>query len=147
MYELEASNSERIDYKRKKTRDRRKDDAFISIKIPDIAMGLYDKYAGKLQKRYAKIEYLNSAITRGMVVLREVSGIEGLQFIKFRHTFASWARNICRFSKDDVGMAMNHKDNSNKVTDIYIAKDWSIIDDVQSKTIALLGLDDELSLL
>ncbi len=37
----------------------------------------------------------------------------------------------CRFSKDDIALAMNHVDQSNAVTDIYLKKDWSIIDQVQ----------------
>jgi len=32
----------------------------------------------------------------------------------------------------DVAGAMNHVDEGNRMTDIYIAKDWAIVDDVQS---------------
>jgi hypothetical protein len=42
-------------------------------------------------------------------------------------------------SKDDVGLALNHVDQGNKTTDIYIEKDWSIVDEVQSNVIALLN--------
>jgi hypothetical protein len=40
--------------------------------------------------------------------------------------------------KDDVALALNHIDQGNKVTDIYIEKDWSIVDEVQSNVLALL---------
>jgi len=56
-----------------------------------------------------------------------------------RHTFASIARNECRCSIDDIGMALNHIDQTNRITDIYIAKDWSIIDDVQEKVTGVLS--------
>ncbi|WP_312138219.1 hypothetical protein [Sphingobacterium sp.] len=41
-------------------------------------------------------------------------------------------------SKDDVALALNHVENGNRVTDIYIAKDWRIIDDVQNKVMQFL---------
>lgn len=47
------------------------------------------------------------------------------------------ARNDCRMSKDDVALALNHVDEGNRTTDIYIAKDWRIVDDVQRKVTAL----------
>ncbi|SEM75635.1 hypothetical protein SAMN05216436_10795 [bacterium A37T11] len=57
-----------------------------------------------------------------------------------RHTFASIARNKARQSKDDVAMALNHVDNARKTTDIYIEKDWSILDDLQEVVLKLVGL-------
>ena len=41
-------------------------------------------------------------------------------------------------SKDDVALALNHVDEGNRTTDIYIAKDWKIVDDVQRKVIVQL---------
>ena len=64
--------------------------------------------------------------------------IDDMEFYDARHAFGDWARNKCRFSKDDVALAMNHKDNTNKVTDIYISKDWSIVDEVQNGILNLL---------
>ena len=55
-----------------------------------------------------------------------------------RHSFANLARNVCRKSKDDVALALNHVDQSRKTTDIYLAKDWSIVDEVQIAVIMLL---------
>ena len=48
------------------------------------------------------------------------------------------ARNDCRVSKDDVALALNHVDEGNRVTDIYIAKDWRIVDEVQDKVLKKL---------
>jgi hypothetical protein len=39
-------------------------------------------------------------------------------------------------SKDDIALALNHVDEGNRTTDIYIAKDWKIVDDVQRKVIS-----------
>lgn len=41
-------------------------------------------------------------------------------------------------SKDDIALALNHVDSGNKTTDIYIEKEWKIIDDVQRKVIKKL---------
>jgi hypothetical protein len=37
-----------------------------------------------------------------------------------------------------VGLALNHKDQTASVTDIYLSKNWGIIDEVQEATIKLL---------
>lgn len=121
----------RLNYNRAKTKDRRKDKAFISLNIPDIALPLYVKYAGKLQLRYSSRETLDNALSRGIRPLGKKLGIPNLQFYDLRHAFADQARNICGASKDDVGAALNHKDNTNSVTDKYISKNWKIVDMVQ----------------
>ncbi|MGO1748507.1 hypothetical protein, partial [Alkalibacterium gilvum] len=128
----------RVDYNRSKTKGKRKDRAFISIKIIDEAKPLLEKYIGKLSQRYSSRTTFNSALKHGMKKLRELSGVEGVTLYRARHTFASTARNDCRMSKDDVALALNHVENGNRVTDIYIAKDWRIIDDVQDKVMQFL---------
>lgn len=124
---------ERLDYNRSKTKGKRRDQAYISVNIPEEAAPLLKKYAGKLRERYSNHLNLNKALSKGF----ESLGIEGLTFYHARHTFATLARNHCRFSKDDVAMALNHRSGAS-VTDIYIAPDWKIIDDVQAAVIALL---------
>lgn len=41
-------------------------------------------------------------------------------------------------SVDDIAEALNHVDNGHFTTDIYLAKDWSIVDDVQYKVTQLI---------
>ena len=66
------------------------------------------------------------------------TGLSGVTFYWARHTFANTARNDCRMSKDDIALALNYVDEVNRTTDIYIAKDWMIVDDVQRNVIAQL---------
>ncbi len=129
----------RLDYNRSKTRGKRKDNAFISIKIIDEAKPRLEKYLGKLSVRYSSSGYLNWSLSKGMEQLRKLTGIPELTLYWARHTFANTARNDCRMSKDDVALALNHVDEGNRTTDIYIAKDWKIVDDVQRKVIAELS--------
>jgi hypothetical protein len=70
--------------------------------------------------------------------LRELTGIPELTLYWARHTFGTLARNECRMSIDDIGEALNHVDHGHVTTDIYIAKDWSIVDDVQYEVVCLL---------
>lgn len=128
----------RLDYNRSKTQGKRKDNAFISIKIVDEATPLLEKYLGKLRERYSSANALNWALCKGMEQLRKLTGIPELTLYWARHTFANTARNDCRMSKDDVALALNHVDEGNRTTDIYIAKDWKIVDDVQRKVITQL---------
>ncbi|MCC2598308.1 site-specific integrase [Sphingobacterium sp. FBM7-1] len=128
----------RLDYNRSKTQGKRKDNAFISIKIVDEAKPLLEKYLGKLRERYSSANALNWALCKGMEQLRKLTGIPELTLYWARHTFANTARNDCRMSKDDVALALNHVDEGNRTTDIYIAKDWKIVDDVQRKVIMQL---------
>lgn len=127
------TGDKRINYNRSKTKGRRKDDAFISIAVPPEAVPILEKYAGNLQGRYGDVSAFRKGIKAGL----DLIGVPGLTFYHARHSFATLARNECRFSKDDVALSLNHKSGSD-VTDTYIAPDWKIIDDVQAGVLALL---------
>ena len=128
----------RLNYNRAKTKNKRKDKAFISVKIIDEAKPLIDKYLGKLPGRYSTRDGLTTALIKGLKDVTRKIDIPIITHYWARHTFASIARNECRCSIDDVGMALNHIDQTNRTTDIYIAKDWKIVDDVQEKVIQKL---------
>lgn len=135
---LQDIRNGRVDYNRSKTKGKRKDEAFISINVVDDAKPLLEKYIGNLTKRYSSIGGFNKALSKGMEHICRLTGLSGVTFYWARHTFASVARNDCRMSKDDVALALNHVDEGNRTTDIYIAKDWKIVDEVQRKVIAQL---------
>ncbi len=64
-----------------------------------------------------------------------------------RHSWATIARNDCRINKDDVALCLGHEDSDNKVTDMYIRYDYSIIDESNRKVIDLIvdnGNEDEI---
>jgi len=52
-----------------------------------------------------------------------------------RHTWATIARNDCRINKDDVALCLGHQDQNNRVTDMYVKYDYTIIDDSNRKVI------------
>ncbi|MDX3916921.1 MAG: phage integrase SAM-like domain-containing protein [Pseudosphingobacterium sp.] len=129
----------RLEYNRSKTEDKREDNAFISIKIVPEAKPLLKKYIGKLSERYSSNERLNHALSDGMEHLCKLLGWDKpVTFYWARHSFGTIARNKCGVHKDDVGEALNHVYEGHKSTDIYIEKDWSVIDMVQAKVIGYL---------
>lgn len=73
-----------------------------------------------------------------MKALKELNGISDLTLYWARHTFGTLARNECCMSVDDIAEALNHIDSGHFTTNMYLAKDWSIVDDVQSQVIKLI---------
>lgn len=136
LYEADKVKDGRLTYERKKTKGRRQDRAFISIKIEPEAEQLFAKYkdASGLRvfdffKRYADSHTFSSNVNKGLKVVATSCKIEDkLSTYYARHTWATIARNKCNVSKDDVDLALNHVDQGNKVADMYIEKDWSLID-------------------
>jgi len=137
----QGTETGRLEYNRSKTENSRKDRAFISIKIISEAAPLVKKYFGNLAERYCNYRGLDAALSKGMKVVCKITGLKGVTFYWARHSFANLARNKCRLSKDDVGLALNHVDQGNQTTDIYVEKDWAIVDEVQEKVVYLLKKD------
>lgn len=78
--------------------------------------------------------------------LKEVGkevGIAGLSFYQARHTFATLSRNLMHFSKSDVDEALNHVGTMD-LADVYIAKDFTIINENNFKLIDRLFGEDKL---
>ena len=140
--ELIRINNGRLEYERQKTKDRRDDDAFISIKITPEAQELIYKYRDKSGKRllgfyhkYAHIRDFTKVIHRGLRSMCDDMEIEPIQFYSARHSFATIARNKCGVSKDDVNLALNHAafNSSEKMADTYIDVDYELVDNVIDK--------------
>lgn len=140
LFQIDESNiiSGRLEYNRSKTKDKRKDNAFISIKIVEEAKPLLKKYINNLSQSYSTIGGLNKALSSGMKEVCKQVSADGITYYWARHTVGNLARNKCRMSKDDVALALNHVDHGRKTTDIYVDKDWSIVDELQMKVIGLL---------
>lgn len=124
------SSDLRIEYNRAKTKAKRKDEAFISVRIPEEAR-YYINSLKDIRTIYSTPNILSSSISKGLRKINETLNIENLVMYSARHSFATIARNDCGISKDDIALALNHIDPTNRVTDIYIKPDWSIVDRVQ----------------
>ncbi|QQT60952.1 site-specific integrase [Sphingobacterium multivorum] len=133
---LVDKNIERFGYNRNKTRGKRKDKAFISIKVTEEAKPLVEKYAGYLQERYALPKAINNRLSESFKLrLGEVFGIPNFTYYHARHFFATLA-GFCGYDDFDIQRALNQKTNT--MAAVYTARDWSKIDEIQRAVLDLL---------
>jgi integrase len=131
-----------ISYNRAKTSARRTDKARISVDVHPFLVPLFEKYRnprkGKIfsfVNRYCDYTQLNKSVNKGLKEVGKAIGIDDLEFYAARHTFATIARNKLGYDKSTVGEALNHVEKENKITDIYIQKDFSIINKLNKEVI------------
>lgn len=146
LYNITDCNNGRITYNRSKTATRRDDHAHISIRIEPEFEKLMTKYIDKTNgrvfnfyKSYSTSKNFIRAVNKGLKRICEITGSsKNVTSYYARHSWATLARNNCRVPLENINMALNHVDSNMKVTDIYIAKDWSIIDDANRQVLDLL---------
>jgi len=145
IYNLTSENivNNRIEYNRSKTKRKRKDRAFISIKLVREAEPLLNKYLGTISKRFSSSQNFDRSLNTGLRSLCKKVDMPPFTFYWARHSFGNIARNVCRFSVDDVALSLNHIDSYHKTTDIYLEKDWRIIDEVQKRVMQELRKNAE----
>lgn len=131
-----------ITYNRAKTATRRSDKARISVDIHPFILTLFEKYRNKKGKnifnfchRFCDYTQFNKSVNKGLKEIGKELKIDDLEFYHARHTFATIARNKLKIDKSTVGEALNHIEKDNKITDIYIKKDFVIINEVNRKVI------------
>ena len=139
MYAAKKTKDNIIRYNRIKTKDRRSDEAYIEVRIQPFISELVKRYKGtdrlfNFSERYTTPETFNQNLNLGLKDVGDAVKIKGLNFYQARHTFATLSRNLMRFSKSDVDEALNHV-GSYDIADVYIAKDFSIINDNNAKLI------------
>jgi len=138
LYFADRLEDNTIIYDRMKTKDRRRDKAEIQVKITDYIKPLVEKYKGKervfnFYERFTTMESFNRAINLGLKEIGKELGIDKLQFYAARHSMATIAVNDVGISKYIVNDMLNHTDQSLKITELYIKKDFSHINDANAK--------------
>ena len=120
-----------ISYNRTKTKARRLDEAKMQVDIPKLVMPIVDKYRDKSGKRifdfyryYADEKSFNKAINYGLKEIGSLLGIDDLEYYAARHSWATIALNKVGIDKYTIHAALNHVDETMKVTDIYIERDF-----------------------
>lgn len=142
LYNVTSYKNGRLIYERTKTKDRRDDSACIEIDVHDRIMPIFRKYLSKagtghvfnFAERYSKPEDFNRAINIGLTGISKRLGVEKIQFYQFRHSLASIARNDLHFPKSDIDEMLNHV-GDNRIADIYIKKDFSVINEINKKVV------------
>lgn len=120
-----------ITYYRTKTTARRLDKAKMMVKIPQFLKPLFEKYRDRTGQRVFKFYHLynternfNRAINLGLKTIGKELGLLDLEYYAARHSWATIALNKCGIDKYTVHTALNHIDESMRVTDIYIERDF-----------------------
>lgn len=131
LFNVKEITENRLVYNRAKTKDRRLDQARMEIDIPDIILPLLEKYRDKKGKRifnfyhyYSDRSAFNKAINGGLKEIGKELDVEDLEYYAARHSWATIALNKAGVDKYTVHAALNHVDESMRITDIYIERDF-----------------------
>ena len=118
-------------YCRTKTKDRRLDKAKMEVDVPDMVLPIIEKYRDttglrlfRFYRDYRDHKAFNKAINNGLKEIGDQLQIDDLEYYAARHSWATIALNKCGIDKYTVHAALNHVDESMRVTDIYIERDF-----------------------
>ena len=140
MYNAKNFDGETLTYERTKTKDRRSDNALIAVRVHPFIKNLINKYRGNdylftFRKRYSSAADFNRALNIGLKDIGRELSIDNLQFYSARHSMATIAVNDVGISKYVVNEMLNHVEPSMKVTDLYIKKDFTAINEANFRLI------------
>lgn len=120
-----------ITYYRSKTTGRRLDKAKMKVVIPPVLSSLMEKYKDHTSKRvfrfyqmYNTANNFNRAINLGLKQIGKILKVDDLEYYAARHSWATIALNKVGIDKYTVHAALNHVDETMRVTDIYIERDF-----------------------
>lgn len=140
LYNATEFDGEYITYYRTKTKDRRNDNARMVVRVHPIIKPLVEKYCGNERvfnfcERFSSMGDLNRSINIGLKEIGQKTGIDNLQFYSARHSMATIAINKVGISKWLVNEMLCHTESSMRVTDLYIKKDFTPINEANFKLI------------
>ena len=120
-----------ITYYRSKTTGRRLDKAKMKVNILPVLSSLMEKYKDHTGRRvfrfyqmYNTAKNFNRAINLGLKQIGKMLQVDDLEFYAARHSWATIALNKVGIDKYTVHAALNHVDETMRVTDIYIERDF-----------------------
>ena len=142
LYNCTEMEGGSITYYRTKTTDRRLDKAKMKVDVLPILLPLMKKYEDYTQKKvfcfyhlYSTFKNFNRAINLGLKQIGKILKIDDLEYYAARHSWATLAVNKVGIDKYTVHAALNHIDETMKVTDIYIERDFKIENEANRKVI------------
>jgi integrase len=133
MFNLTDYKDGRISYYRQKTKTRRKDKAYISILVQEEALPLFAKYKDdtrvfSFHRRYGNHKTFLDVLNTHLKFVGNRVNIPDLEHGAARHSFATLARNDAGVNKYDIHEALNHIDPETAIDDVYINRDFSVVD-------------------
>lgn len=140
LYNATDYDGEYITYCRTKTRDRRNDQAKMVVRVHPLIKPLVERYRGKdhvfnFSERFSSMGDLNRSVNIGLKEIGREIGVEHLQFYAARHTMATIAANEAGIDRWTVNLMLNHTDQSMRVTELYIKRDFTPINEANAMLI------------
>lgn len=146
LYNCQKYSNGILTYYRTKTRNRREDHAEMQIRIEPEIKFLFEKYRNKdkscknvfeFYKKYKYSRIFGDNINMLLKTIGEKINENDLQFYAARHSWATIANNVCGVDKLIVHEALIHVNETMKITDTYIKKDYSLYWEANRKVISL----------
>ena len=135
-------------YNRRKTASRRADKAEMRVTLPPQVcryvahlQGDNAWWLGKLHDMNPKEDQITSRINRALRQWYVREGVEPFTFYAVRHSWATIARTKCGIDKATVDECLCHVGDM-QVADIYIERDWSIMDKANTEVLALFDFHE-----
>lgn len=135
-------------YNRRKTASRRADKAEMRVTLPPqvcryvaYLQGDGDWWLGKLHDLNPKEDQITSRVNRALKQWCIREGVEPFTFYAVRHSWATIARTKCGIDKATVDECLCHVGDM-QVADIYIERDWAIMDKANTEVLALFDFHD-----
>ena len=151
LWDCEYDKNGNITYERAKMRDRCSDGARIVIKPHPLLRPFLKKYANltdknpkivfRFRRRYSSMQAFNGMLNRGLKEVGEIIGVPNLTFYAARHSMATIALNDAGIDKLTVHEMLNHQVPIFRITDMYIQKDFSNINEASFRLIDLVLSD------
>ena len=128
--------------------DRRADDAHIEIVIPKQIKDLVKRYKGHsyaftFHDDFCSEASFNRSINIGLKTIGDDLGLKNLTFYAFRHSWATIARNDLKVEKSTIHECLNHVEEDTAIDDIYIKKDFTIVNDANQKVVDFIFSQEE----
>lgn len=148
LYEQEPPKGDTLIYYRKKTRDRRADNAEMRIDIPQCIRPYIERLQGIRHKQYwlsrlhdvtTNAERITPIVNYGLKKWCEQEGVGRFTFYALRKSWGTIARRI-GVEKSLVDEGLVHVGDY-KMTDIYAERPWEQINEGNRKVLALFSWD------
>lgn len=144
-----------IHYHRAKTMHSRSDGAYMEMRVPEILLPLFAKYAASekddwlfgFHQRHTTSDSFGANVNIGIRKICESMGMEKKDWYcvyTFRHTWATVAQNDCGATIDEVAFGMNHS-AGHRVTRGYIKLDYTPAWELNERVIDFILFSDRAS--